>query len=211
MLPNTNRRRNKRKLNRASKPYLPTSSLYRQLYAPHLHKATTFTYLVSSEGASIATNLDLGNALLSAPNYKQLSYVYNRYRILLVEQILVPLAPLQGAGQTPLYIRYQPVQVIDPISPELITDSVTSKTLDSNKTTPTKWSFIPKNSQNPANPPAVGITEDKDGYLPFGLNSIGFAQPFFGCTQYWQDVCAGYGEKEWSVQTTFYIRCCMSD
>jgi len=175
---------------------------------PHLHKATFNLKLLSSPSGNIKLNTDLAGTWLSCPNFKQLSYIYQRYRIIQVTALLNSLSPIQGAGQTPLYVRYDPTDVSNPSTAELITDTLYSKTFNPNKLSPTQWSFVPKASLPPLMSGTEAVTSpDQDGFLPFSIGSLGFATPFFGCIQYYQDVTSSFGDPEWSVQLTFAVEC----
>jgi len=120
------------------------------------------------------------------------------------------LAPVQGVGQTPLYISYNPTTLQNPSGPTDLTDTIGCLTLDPNKTTISVFRFKPKNSANPGVPAGSFSTEDADGFLPFSTSSVGFAQPYFGCVMTWQDQTTGYGEKCWSLAWTFHLSCTMN-
>jgi len=145
---------------------------------------------------------------LSCPNFKQLSYIYDRYRIVQVACTFFPLSPLQGAGQTPLFVRYNPTILSDPLSASYITDALNSKSFNPNKTTPTSWSFIPKFSTPPLTESPTEISvPDQDGFIPFSVGSTGFCTPFCGSLQYWQDTTSSFGDPEWSITVAFLTEC----
>jgi len=186
----------------------------KQLQTTHLHKITSFTYLVDDGNGLINLYSDLGNLLTSAPNFKQLSYVYARYRPVCVDLKIMSLRPLNSAAtSTPatfLFARYSPANLSPPNSAEEITDTVGSRDYDPNKLTNSSMTFIPKFSTSPTFPVPTPVVPDSDGYLPFSLGNLGFPVPFMGCIQYYQDQTGTFGEKIWQVQWTFFVRCTFS-
>lgn len=208
-----NQKRQKRRQRRNNNPGVVSinpAPLFRQLQSTHLHKVTTFTYLVSDGSGLIDLNTDLANSFTSAPNYKQLNYVYARYRIEAIHLNIMSLSPIQGPGATQLFIRYAPNVVQNANSPQEITDTVSSKNFDPNKLTLTQWCFKPRFSTSNLYPTGPSSTPDQDGYLPFSTNSLGFVNPFMGCVQYYQDQSGNFGEKTWQITFTYFTRCTYS-
>jgi len=127
---------------------------------------------------------------------------------------MMSLKPLGSVGSAPnatqLYVRYAPQILAVASSPEEITDTIYSRNFDPNKLTLSNYSFTPKFSLNPNYPVSPGVSPDQDGYLPFSLGSLGFATPFMGSLQYYQDQTGTTGEKCWQLQWTFYLRCTFS-
>jgi len=180
----------------------------KQMQSPHLHKASFNIKLISNSSAVIQMNTDLAGTWLSTANFKQLSYVYDRYRVIQCSAQFNALAPIQGAGQTPLLVRYNPTDVANPPTAEYITDALNSKSFNPNKLSPSTFTFVPKFSLPPLMSGTEAVTSpDQDGFLPFSIGSLGFATPFLGCLQYFQSVTSSYGDPEWSVILTFFVEC----
>lgn len=140
-----------------------------------------------------------------------MSYVYSRYRIEAVMLSIMNLSPLQGAGATPLYVRYAPAELNNPVSLEQIADTTGFKLFNPNKLSMSTWCFKPRFSGNPQDSPAQPTAvPDSDGYMPFQLNNFGFVQPYMGCIQYWQEIGGSLSEKEWQATITFFVRCSFS-